>query len=196
MLGRMALSMATAALVSTSMAAAPNTSLATIPVGYFGGHHNQPTSARGTIPCPKSGCRPAANVKMLAKMRWVAPPPNPHPSTHRCRRDNVTATPAFAMEPIRDACLSVASRLVQRLTPPQPNFAGCPPAGCLPSVCRLVMIEKWEGHCCKNHMHLWRVLMHGWVGIVVHVQPPHCSYHPNRTEAVGERRKRGCLSTL
>eukprot|EP01048_Picozoa_sp_COSAG05_P019260 COSAG05_NODE_2969_length_2456_cov_1.963089_2_plen_359_part_00 len=50
---------------------APNTSLASIPVGYFGGHHNQDTSVHGVIPCPAAGCRPAVNLQMLSKMRIV-----------------------------------------------------------------------------------------------------------------------------
>ena len=51
---------------------APNTSLATIPVGYFGGHHTAPTATRGTVPCsPTAGCRPTDNFAMLAKMRLV-----------------------------------------------------------------------------------------------------------------------------
>ena len=44
-------------------ATAPNTSLATIPAAYFGGHHAPCTGA--------TGCRSAANLQVLAKMRMV-----------------------------------------------------------------------------------------------------------------------------
>jgi len=50
---------------------APNTSLATMPIGYFGGHHNEGNEYHGNTSCPAAGCRPAANVEMLAKMRLV-----------------------------------------------------------------------------------------------------------------------------
>jgi hypothetical protein len=50
---------------------APNVSLVTMPIAYFGGHHNQNTSAHGSIPCPAAGCRPVSNLQMLAKMRIV-----------------------------------------------------------------------------------------------------------------------------
>ena len=45
------------------VATAPNTSLATIPVAYFGGHHSNCTSP--------TGCRSETNLQMLAKMRMV-----------------------------------------------------------------------------------------------------------------------------
>ena len=57
--------------VPAANSAAPNISLATMPIGYFGGHHNQNTSDRGVTPCPAAGCRPAKNLAMLAKMRIV-----------------------------------------------------------------------------------------------------------------------------
>eukprot|EP01052_Picozoa_sp_SAG31_P004615 SAG31_NODE_192_length_20788_cov_8.938083_17_plen_175_part_00 len=50
---------------------APNTSLETIPAAYFGGHHNKPTAFHGNASCASTGCRPAANVQMLAKMRLI-----------------------------------------------------------------------------------------------------------------------------
>lgn len=50
---------------------APNTSLVTMPVGYFGGHHNEDTSFHGNTSCPVAGCRPQKNIEMLAKMRLV-----------------------------------------------------------------------------------------------------------------------------
>ena len=45
------------------VATAPNTSLATIPAAYFGGHHSP---CNGT-----TGCRSATNLRMLSKMRMV-----------------------------------------------------------------------------------------------------------------------------
>ena len=45
--GRAAAASMVAMAALASGLVAPSTSLATIPVGYFGGHHNQPTSARG-----------------------------------------------------------------------------------------------------------------------------------------------------
>ena len=50
---------------------APNVSLATMPIGYFGGHHNEDTSDHGNTSCPAAGCRPQQNIEMLAKMRLV-----------------------------------------------------------------------------------------------------------------------------
>lgn len=44
-------------------ATAPNTSLATVPVAYFGGHHSSCNLS--------SGCRTLTNLQMLAKMRMV-----------------------------------------------------------------------------------------------------------------------------
>ena len=45
------------------VATAPNTSLATIPAAYFGGHHSFCNST--------TGCRSKTNLQMLAKMRMV-----------------------------------------------------------------------------------------------------------------------------
>ena len=52
----------------------PNVSLATMPVGYFGGHHNKDTIFHGNTSCPATGCRPAQNIAMLSKMRLVRLP--------------------------------------------------------------------------------------------------------------------------
>ena len=60
-----------AALATQRLSASPNVSLATVPVAYFGGHHNQNTSDHGVTPCPASGCRPAENIRMLSKMRII-----------------------------------------------------------------------------------------------------------------------------
>jgi hypothetical protein len=50
---------------------APNISLGTMPIAYFGGHHNEGTEFHGNTSCSPAGCRPPENIQMLAKMRLV-----------------------------------------------------------------------------------------------------------------------------
>ena len=55
---------------STANGTPPNTSLATMPIAYFGGHHTG--TIHKDVPCSKvTGCRPKQNIAMLAKMRLV-----------------------------------------------------------------------------------------------------------------------------
>ena len=95
---------------------APNTSLATIPAAYFGGHHNEPTAFHGNTSCPAGGCRPAANIQVGPD--WLG-----------ARRHLTPLSPGgkLAVEDVIDSIAANAQILAKM---------------------RLIMVEKWEGHCC------------------------------------------------